>query len=419
MPMPDTLHLSASAARAVAIAAQGLDKRPKKATRSAVLDAIRRMNALQIDTISVVNRSPYFVLWSRLGHYKPQWIDELLAEGQLFEYWSHEACFLPIEDFALYRHRMLGAEDMGWRYNRAWAKKHSDIMEKTLAFVRDNGPVRSADFRRTGGQKGGWWEWKPEKRALETLFSAGELMIARRHNFHRVYDIRERVLPSWSDDQLPSPDQVYRQLVLKAVRALGIAPARWIPDYFRTKKADTLPHITALVGEGQLVSARVEGWTEEVYVHPDNLPAVHKAIAGKLRPSLTTLLSPFDPLVWHRERALHMFGFDYRIECYTPAPKRRYGYFVLPVLHHNNLVGRLDAKAHRSTGIFEVKALYTEPGVVFDEECARAVAEAIYYCAQWHGTPQVVLGLAEPAEAGTMISSYCNALREQQQKHNT
>ncbi len=402
--MSTTLHLSASAASAIALAAQGLHERPKKATRRLVLDTIRRMHALQIDTISVVNRSPYFVLWSRLGHYQPQWLDDLLTEGHLFEYWSHEACFLPIEDFALYRHRMLGAEDMGWRYNRAWAQKHGDIMEQTLAYVRENGPVRSADFRRNDGKKGGWWEWKPEKRALETLFSAGELMIARRHNFHRVYDVRERVLPDWSDDRLPTPDTVRRQLVLKAVQALGVAPARWIPDYFRTKKNDTLPHVRALAEEGLLLRARVEGWPDEAYIHPDHAPIVRSAASGKLRPSLTTLLSPFDPLVWHRERALHMFGFDYRLECYTPAPKRRYGYFVLPVLHRDKIVGRLDAKAHRSTGVFEVKAWYSEPGVVIDETTAIALAEAIRSCAEWHGTPRVAFGTAGPAEAGTELA---------------
>lgn len=398
------LHISASAARAATIAAQGLHKRPAKATPRAVLDTIRRMGVLQIDTISVVNRSPYFVLWSRLGHYEPQWLDELLAQGHLFEYWAHEACFLPIEDFSLYRHRMLGAEDMGWRYNRAWAAQNREVMERTLAYVRENGPVRSADFRREDGQKGGWWEWKPEKRALETLFSAGELMIARRHNFHRVYDLRERILPDWDDNQLPTLEEVQKQLVLKAVHALGVAPARWIPDYFRTKKAATLPHLASLAEEGLLVRVQVEDQSGEAYIHPGNVALVRSAIAGKLKPSLTTLLSPFDPLVWHRERALSMFGFDYRIECYTPAPKRRYGYFVLPVLHGDALIGRLDAKAHRSTGIFEVKAWYTEPQTNFDEEAAIAVANAIRECAQWHGTPEVVFNKTGAGKPGAMIA---------------
>jgi uncharacterized protein YcaQ len=159
------------------------------------------MGALQIDTINVVARSPYLVLWSRLGAYDPKWLDELLTEGAIFEYWSHEACFLPVEDFALYRHRMLNAESLGWKYSRAWVEAHRAEIERLLEYIRERGPVRSIDFERRDGKAGGWWEWKTEKRALETLFTAGELMIARRQNFQRVYDLRERVLPSWDDRQ--------------------------------------------------------------------------------------------------------------------------------------------------------------------------------------------------------------------------
>lgn len=392
------MKLTLSAARALMLAAQGLLERPKRAaSKEAVLGTIRRMSALQIDTISVVNRSPYFVLWSRLGHYEGRWLDELLAEGNLFEYWSHEACFLPIEDFALYRHRMLGAEEMGWRYSRAWTAKNRDVMERTLAYVRDNGPVRSSDFTRTDGQKGSWWGWKPEKRALEMLFSAGELMIARRHNFQRVYDLRERILPTWNDEQhLPTIDEARRTLLLKSVLALGITTDRWVYDYFRMKKKDAQPLLSALVEEGQLLRVQVEGWEAETYIHPELLPLARKAAVGKLRPSLTTLLSPFDPIVWDRTRALAVFGFDYRLECYTPAPKRRYGYFTLPILHRDELIGRVDAKAHRQDGIFEVKTVHFEPNIELNDERLADVAAALHDCATWHGTPDVRLTQAAP-----------------------
>ncbi|HKC63491.1 MAG TPA: crosslink repair DNA glycosylase YcaQ family protein [Pyrinomonadaceae bacterium] len=379
-------------AQAVMTAAMGLSRRPMRAVdKRDVLEAIRRMSALQIDTIHVVARSPYLVLWSRLGDYEPVWLDELLAEGKLFEYWSHEACFLPIEDYSLYRHRMLNAEQMGWKYSRAWMSAHQKEVKVLLAFIRKHGPVRSSDFARTDGKAGGWWEWKTEKRALEMLFTAGELMIARRHNFQRIYDLRERVLPSWDDSLLPSEEEARRALALKAVRALGITKARWVSDYFRTDRRETSATVTALAEEGQLLRVEVEGWKEEAYVHPENLKLIKQVKRNSLPLELTTLLSPFDPLCWDRARAREMFGFDYRLECYTPAPKRRYGYFTLPILHRGKLIGRLDPKAHRKEGLFEVKSLYLEPEVVISDELIGDVARALHECALWHQTPEVIV----------------------------
>ncbi|MBV9957932.1 MAG: YcaQ family DNA glycosylase [Acidobacteria bacterium] len=391
------MHLSLNGARALQLAAQGLDRRPpKKATKRDVLDAIRRMEVLQIDTIHVVARSPYLVLWSRLGAYEPRWLDELLMEGKLFEYWSHEASFLPIEDYRLYRHRMLDAESMGWKYNASFARSHKLELAALLDFIRARGAVRAADFERTDGQKGGWWEWKMEKRALETLFTAGEVMIARRQNFQRVYDLRERVLPEWDDRQLPTVEEVRRELALKAVRALGLATARWVSDYFRTDKRETQAVVTELAREGALLEVSVEGWPEKAYVHPSHRRLLRRAAAEEIETSLTTLLSPFDPLVWDRARARVMFGFDYRLECYTPAPKRVYGYFTLPVLRRGALVARLDAKAHRQDGMFEVKAIYLEPGVRADDAMTSDIAGAIQECAAWHKTPEVIVRASEP-----------------------
>lgn len=364
---------------------------------------IRRMNVLQIDTIHIVARSPYLVLWSRLGDYEAAWLDELLAEGKIFEYWSHEACFLPVEDFPLYRHRMIDVGNMGWKYSHDWINAHRKEVKRLLAHIREHGPVRSSDFVRTDGKAGGWWEWKPEKRALEMLFTAGELMIARRHNFQRIYDLRERVLPSWDDSHLQSAEEALRALVLKAVRALGITKARWVSDYFRTQKRETIATTLALVDQGLLLRAKVAGWEEEAFFHPDNRKMVEQAVNNSLQPELTTLLSPFDPLVWDRARAREMFGFDYRLECYTPAPKRRYGYFTLPVLHKDKLVGRLDPKAHRKEGMFAVKSLHLEPGVVVNDELIESIARALRECALWHKTPEVVLRQSSPAKVASLV----------------
>src|SRR5215210_1736113 len=259
--MKREIELSRTQAQAVMIAAQGLDRRARRAaTKAGVLQTIRLMAALQIDTIQVVARSPYLVLWSRLGAYEPRWLGELLAEGDIFEYWSHEACFLPTEDYPLYRHRMIAPGSMGWKYSHEWIGKHASEVDRLLALIRERGPVRSTDFVRTDGKRGGWWEWKPEKRALEMLFTAGELMIARRDKFQRIYDLRERVLPAWDDSRLPTQEETERTLALKAVRALGIARASWVGDYFRTDKRATAATVRQLADEGLLLSVLVQGW---------------------------------------------------------------------------------------------------------------------------------------------------------------
>jgi uncharacterized protein YcaQ len=386
------------------LTAQGLHRRPEAAaTKSDVLKAIHRMGALQIDTIHVVARSPYLVLWSRLGHYDTRWLDELLSDGALFEYWAHEACFLPIEDYPLYRHRMRDPSSLGWKYPQEWAAAHQEEIAQVLTIIRERGPLRSVDFVNTENRKNGWWGWKPEKRALETLFTTGDLMIARRHHFQRVYDLRERVLPAWDDKQMPSPQDVQRTLMLKAVRALGVTTAPWVADYFRTRKQDTIPLVAQLAEEGALLTAHVEGWDSPVYIHPDHRETAEQAGENALRPQLTTLLSPFDPLVWDRERTRMLFGFDYTLECYTPAPKRRYGYFTLPILHRGGLIGRIDAKTHRQDAYFEIKAFYLEPGVRITDRLVTEVARVLRTCAAWHGTPEVVICRSDPPQVAALL----------------
>jgi uncharacterized protein YcaQ len=360
------------------------------------------MGMLQIDTIHVVARSPYLVLWSRLGDYRPEWLDQHLSGGSLFEYWAHEACFLPIEDYGLYRHRMLDPAAMGWKYSETWMRERAAEVAGVLDHIRANGPARSSDFERTDGKAGGWWEWKPEKRSLEVLFTAGALMIARRHNFQRVYDLAERVHPGWDDRRMPPLAEVRREFVLRAVRALGLAKASWIPDYHRTRRPR--PDPADMAGRGELLRVSVQGWDEPAYIHPEHEQAARQAARGELAPTLTTLLSPFDPIVWDRRRALDLFGFDYRLECYTPAEKRRYGYFTLPILRRGALVGRIDAKAHRRGGVFEVKSVILEPGARASERFTRDIAAAIARCARWHGCEQVRVAQALPAEFGARLA---------------
>jgi uncharacterized protein len=386
------LRLSADAARRVHVAAQGLHERPRgPVSKHDVLETVRRMAVLQLDSISVVARSPYLVLFSRLGMYEPCRLDELLAEGALFEYWAHEASLLPIEDYGLLRHRMLAPDTMGWKYRGDWVAEHRHEMDRVLAWIREHGAVRSADFERRDGQAAGWWGWKPEKRALEYLFTAGELMVARRQAFQRVYDLRERVNPSWSDERLPTRSESDRQLVLRAVHALGITQPRWVADYYRMGRRTTPDVVRDLVDDGELVEVRVHGWDDVAIMHPAQLELAEAAMDGRLDATLTTVLSPFDPLVWDRQRALALFGFDYRLECYTPAAKRRFGYFALPILRRGSLIGRTDIRAHRPDGVFEVKTLFLEDGIVPDDAVVADVAGALRDAAAWHGTPDIRL----------------------------
>jgi hypothetical protein len=404
-----TDKLSIQMARQVMLAAQDLDKPPERpALKADVLAAIRRMCLLQIDTIHVVARSPYLVLWSRLGDYQPEWLDELLAEGALFEYWAHAMCFLPIEDYPLYRRRMLDAlRDKLWPVGWAvkWAEEHAEVMGRVRAHLHENGAVRSAEFENKNRPPGGWWNWKEEKDALETLFLTGEVMIARRQNFQRVYDLRERVLPGWEDSALPSSAELLRTLALRSVRALGIATPAWVPDYFRQPKKGMPARLEGLAREGLLLRVEVEGFEGLAYVHPERIDLLEKAASGDLEPTLTALLSPFDPLVWDRQRASELFGFDYKIECYTPAAKRRYGYFTLPILHRGRLVGRLDPKAHRAKGVFEIKALHLEAGVAVDEQLVADLAAVLQRLAAWHGTPEVLVRQSDPPELAAQLAA--------------
>lgn len=391
--------LSLQQARNLQLAAQGLLQPPTRAaTPLALRRCIARMQLLQIDTIHVVARSPYLVLFSRLGPYPMPWLDQALARGHLFETWAHEACFAPVEQLALHRsHNASTRRHWGLDMGRNPDPKQQAALAQLLAHVRDKGPVRAADFTRTDGRSSGWWGWKDEKIWLEALFARGDLMVARRERFHRVYDLAERVQPGVGQLALPDADTVRAAFIERAVMALGVTQARWIHDYFRMKPRLRDADLDPLVADGRLLRVQVEGWESPAYVHGQQQGVLRKALRGSLVATHTTVLSPFDPLVWDRERALACFGFDYRIECYTPAEKRVYGYFVLPLLHKGELVGRLDAKAHREEALFEVRKLFLQPGVVADDALVEALGAALWRCAQWHEAQRVRLSHTSPA----------------------
>ena len=399
-----TIHLSLNMARRLHLAAQGLLNAPRRLARPEdLLAAIHRMALLQIDSINVVARSPYLVLFSRIGPYPTTWLDACLERGELYEYWAHEACFVPIEDYGLLRHRMLDPSGMGWKDPQNWLEQHRDEVTALLQHVEHHGPVRAADFARAPGKSNGWWDWKPEKKHLEALFTQGHLMVARRHQFQRVYDLRDRVLPHWDDARdLPSKQQVTERLLERSCRALGIVKASWVADYYRQGRADYAAALAQLADAGVLIPARVEGWTAQTYVHHSLGAQIQLAEEGRLHAGATRILSPFDPVVWDRRRVAELFDFDYRIECYTPAAQRRFGYFVLPILSRGRLVGRLDAKAHRAQGIFEIKALYLEPGVRVSQRLGDDLSRALQALANWHGTAKLTFSAQASAIASAL-----------------
>jgi len=394
------INLSLRAARHLHLAAQGLLKKPRRLARQEdILATVSRMSLLQIDTINIVARSPYLVLFSRLGRFPDVWLDEALARGELMEYWAHEACFMPRSDFALVRHRMLNPEKMGWKYRPEWMTEHAQEIAQLLDHIELNGPVRSADFEHPRKGASGWWEWKPHKKHLEGLFTAGKVMVVERRNFQRVYDLTSRVLPHW-DDALHLIEQAHAEVKMleNSARSLGIFRADWLADYYRLRNIQALPLLEEWQREGRVVQVDVER-LGPMWLHQSLLPLLSQAQANKLNATHSAVLSPFDPVVWDRRRAEQFFDFSYRLECYTPAQKRQYGYFVLPLLHQGALVGRMDAKMHRQRQQLEVINLWLEDGVRPGAGMVAGLQKAISEFALWQGAKQVICASLPAAQA--------------------
>ena len=417
-PIPATsLACTRKAAGALLLHQQGLRVRPRtKAKPEDVPVAVRRMHALQIDTINVIARSPYLVLHSRLGDYDPAWLDEAHARGELFEHASHAMCWLPREDWALYRGLL--RDNLAHRrsyYARMldWLKAHPKAVKHARRELEQHGPLPVSHFTkqagpRESGGKGGWWDWREEKCALEFLFWTGEIVIPRREQFQRVYALLEQVYPDWDDAQAMPVDQARRELALRSACVLGVVTEPWLRDYFRFKRETLKPILAGLVESGELLPVELERARIPAYIHRDLAPLLDKARKGGLAPKRTALLSPFDPVVWDRDRLSGLFGFDYQISVYTPKAKRE-GYFELPVLSRGRMVGRLDPKAHRKDGMFEVRSLRLEPDAEVTDADWRELARELAALANWHSAPEVKVRKGVPASAA---SSLKGALRE-------
>ena len=403
---PGMVKLSLETARTLALVKQGLHRRPLVADRQALLESIRQIGLLQLDTINVVARSHYLVMLSRVGLYDPADLDALLYPDRcLFEQWAHAACLIPVEDYEYFAPVIWARRE---RPPQHWIERRlgddpQGVLDAVLAEVREQGALASRDFEDPRGQRGTWWDWKPAKTALEVLFHGGHLMVDRRENFQRYYDLAERVLPVSAEPPSRTVDEYRRWATLRSVACMGVATTPQVSDYYRQKKPATRTLIKALAAEGELVPAEVEGWRETAYLVPADLPLVEEIEAGAHQPALTTFLSPFDNLTWDRQRLSDLFQFDYRIEMYTPAAQRQYGYYVLPILHRGRLVGRLDPKADRKGGILIVRAIYLEPKQAITDELIAAVAGALCEFVAFHGSETLRIERSEPEALGPLL----------------
>lgn len=394
-----SINLSLEAVRTLAVVKQGLHQRPRAADRLALVESIRRIGLLQLDTIHVVARSHYLVMLSRVGLYNPDDLDALLFPNRcLFEQWAHAACLIPVEDYAFFSPAILARRE---RSIQPWVASRlgddaDEVLEAVLTEVRTRGPLASRDFDDPRGQRGTWWDWKPAKTALEVLFAQGYLMVDRRVNFQRYYDLAERVLPASADPPSYTVEDWHRWAVMRGLACLGVATAGHVSDYYRLKKPATRSTIAGLAQEGVVVPVQVEGWKDTAYLDPADLPLAGEIQAGAYPSTLTTFLSPFDNLIWDRERVRELFGFDYRAEMYQPAAKRKYGYFVLPILHNGRLVGRMDPKADRKPKTMLVRAIYLEPGEALADDLLAGIARALREFMAFHGSETLVVERSEP-----------------------
>ncbi|WP_202624419.1 winged helix-turn-helix domain-containing protein [Steroidobacter agaridevorans] len=344
---------------------------------------MRRLGVVQMDSVNVLCRSHYLPVFSRRGDYKSALLERAAYDERLlFEYWGHEASLLPIESYPLFRWRMDDArKGVGtWGRLKRYATSHQDLVKGAIDQIRERGPLGASELTDAGKSKGSWWGWSQGKEILEWLFWIGDVTTARRRNFERLYDLPERVLPeSVRNAPVPARESAQRELMMIGARAMGVATARDLRDYFRLPTKEAAMRLAELVEEGRLVPVSVEGWKQQGYLHHEaKIPRASKIA------DVAALLSPFDSLIWERQRTERLFDFHFRLEIYTPLHKRVHGYYVLPLLLGERVVGRVDLKSERQSGVLQVKGGSVEPGVV-PARVAEPLAKQLVELASWLG----------------------------------
>ncbi len=386
--MPTPIHVTRQDVKRLAVYKQGLHERPETSDRAQLMRVIKRIGLLQLDSISVVARSHYLVMLARAGLYDPAELDQLLDEGCLFETWAHAMCQLPSAHYPWFQPYIAQKrlKESQWHI-KALGEGADEIIADVLAAIRERGPLSSKDFASQRQRAGGWWNWKPAKIALEYLFDRGELMVSHRVNFQRYYDLPERVLARHDHAQSlgRTIEDFHRWTIASGLRHIGIGAANHAADYYRQPKRGAAEILGDMQAAGLALPVQVDRWKDAAYIHRDDLPLLERIQAGEHEPRLTVFLSPFDNLFWDRDRDLALWDFFYRIEVYTPKAKRVHGYYVMPILHGCELVGRIDPKIDRKRRRLILNNLHLERGVKIDGALNRGIIGAIKEFMAFHG----------------------------------
>lgn len=404
-----------SAVRTLALHAQGLicpnqaDSRPDL---TAINKTVDQINYVQIDTLNLIQRAQYIALWSRLGNYEPTDFDQLVYSAEkrmLFEGVQSVAAIIPLKD---YRYQLPGIDKRrislsDWYKRMIDGQENEALVAMVRERIRQEGGLRASDFEYNGPKRGSWWDWKPAKFALEYLFATGELMIASRINFQRVYDLTERVIPPWVDTRPPTLEERDRYWIEQGVLALGICELNQIAEYsYHMRRALPKTLKKEILDEGLVIpvaAVLADGETHQLVVHRDRLETLQQAADGAIKAERTTFLSFFDNLFWCRGRDMQVWGYRNIIESYIKAADRKYGYFCQSILHHDRLVGRFDPKLERKTGVMRLKAIYLEPGVSPDEELVSSMARAMRDFMAFHKAKELVIEKSEPVQFGEKL----------------
>ena len=364
------------------LGAQGFGRsRPGKVTRAHFRRLFQDIGLLQLDSVNVLERSHYLPVFARLGHYEKSSLDDYtVRSGEVFEYWGHAASLLPMDLYPYHRFAMAGFRQ--WRRVQKLQEENPGYIDAVYAEIAEHGPLSVSDLEQPGARKGSWWGWGDGKTALEWLFGTGRITGYRTENFGRLYDIPERVIPKRFLEADPVPrDDAYRHFLKLAAKHFAVASLRDLADYYRINIPNARPVFKDMVAKGELIEVEVDGWDVPAFADPDL--TIPRRIEG------SALLSPFDPVVWERDRALRIFDFHYRIEIYVPEPKRIFGYYVLPYLLDGELVGRVDLKADRKAKKLLVQAAHIEPGRD-PERVSAALTNDLRAMARWQGLDEIV-----------------------------
>ncbi|MHB1171189.1 MAG: winged helix-turn-helix domain-containing protein [Lacisediminihabitans sp.] len=398
-------QITPAQARRIALAAQGFGRPAPSGIGIRQLGSlIERLGLLQLDSVNVFERSHYLPAFARLGAYDKADLDRLTfaKRGRYIEYWAHQAAIVPVESWPLWGWRMQGYRDLAAANPRSWASANQHMIDWLLAELADKGPLPASAIEHDANKRTGpWWGWSEVKTGLEELFLRGQVVTAGRRRFERIYALPEQILPAEVLGRSLPRHEAHKELVRHSAGAHGIGTASDLADYFRLKKGDVMPAIRELEEEGGLLPVTVPGWARtgkpvQAWLHRDvRIPRTLEA---------TALLSPFDPVVWDRDRAERMFGFRYRIEIYTPQPKRIHGYYVLPLLIDGTLAGRIDLKSDRQNRVLRVQAAWAEPDA--PAETPARLASLLQRTAAWQG-----LDAIEVMGRGTLAAAVAAELR--------